>query len=118
MAITEEWFSLPCPNGCEDPMIHETEGDEHVVTCQTCDLIDRADEDSCDYCAEEEDSEIPSVTRKQLEEALANAQQDLSQAMDTEEESEEAMDSMERRYWEGVVDTLENLLETIKRKDA
>jgi hypothetical protein len=36
---------------------------------------------------------------------MAEAEVQLGMAIEAEEESEEAMDSMERRYWEGVMET-------------
>jgi predicted secreted hydrolase len=36
---------------------------------------------------------------------MVEAEKQLDLAVEAEEESEEAMDSMERRYWEGVLET-------------
>ena len=44
-----------------------------------------------------------------LKELLYEAEQELENAQSTEDETEEAMDSMERRYWEGQVDALSYL---------
>jgi len=44
-----------------------------------------------------------------LKELLYEAEQELESAQSTEDETEEAMDSMERRYWEGQVDALSYL---------
>ena len=40
---------------------------------------------------------------------MLEAEQELTEAQRVEDESEEAMDSMERKYWEGQVDALANL---------
>jgi hypothetical protein len=42
---------------------------------------------------------------------MAEAEQQLTMAIEAEEESEEAMDSMERRYWEGITETYSELYE-------
>jgi hypothetical protein len=42
----------------------------------------------------------------ELEKALAEACEQLRLAQEEEERTEEAMDSMERRYWEGYVEAL------------
>lgn len=44
-----------------------------------------------------------------LKELLYEADQELEEAQRVEDETEEAMDSMERRYWEGQVDALSYL---------
>ena len=44
-----------------------------------------------------------------LKELLYEAEQELEEAQRVEDESEEAIDSMERRYWEGQVDALSYL---------
>lgn len=44
-----------------------------------------------------------------LKELLYDAEQELEDAQRVEDESGEAMDSMERRYWEGQVDALSYL---------
>ena len=44
-----------------------------------------------------------------LKELLYEAEQELENAQSTEDETEEAMDSMERRYWEGQVDAISYL---------
>jgi len=40
---------------------------------------------------------------------MLEAENELLQAQEAEDESEEAMDSMERKYWEGQCDALGNL---------
>jgi hypothetical protein len=40
---------------------------------------------------------------------MLEAEQELAEAQAIEDESEEAMDSMERKYWEGQLDALANL---------
>lgn len=40
---------------------------------------------------------------------MLNAEEQLVLAQEQEDYTEEAMDSMERRYWEGVTETLENI---------
>jgi hypothetical protein len=40
-----------------------------------------------------------------LKTLMAEAEQQLQMAQEAEDESEEAMDSMERKYWEGVCET-------------
>jgi hypothetical protein len=44
-----------------------------------------------------------------LKEMLVDAEQELEEAQRVEDESGEAMDSMERRYWEAQVDALSYL---------
>jgi hypothetical protein len=44
-----------------------------------------------------------------LKTLMVEAEQQLEYAIEAEEESEEAMDSMERRYWEGVTETYSEL---------
>jgi len=44
-----------------------------------------------------------------LKELLYEAEQELENAQEEEDRTEEAMDSMERRYWEGQVDALSYL---------
>lgn len=44
-----------------------------------------------------------------LKTLMLEAEQQLELAIEAEEESEEAMDSMERRYWEGVTETYAEL---------
>ena len=44
-----------------------------------------------------------------LKTLMVEAERQLELAQETEDESEEAMDSMERRYWEGVLDTYTEL---------
>jgi hypothetical protein len=44
--------------------------------------------------------------RDKIQEALADAQEQLRLAQEEEERTEEAMDSMERRYWEGQTEAL------------
>ena len=41
-----------------------------------------------------------------LKELLYDAEKELEEAQSLEEETEEAMDSMERKYWEGQVDAI------------
>lgn len=40
---------------------------------------------------------------------MLEAEQELAEAQRVEDETEEAMDSMERRYWEGQLDALTHL---------
>ena len=40
---------------------------------------------------------------------MLQAEQELEEAQRVEDESEEAMDSMERKYWEGQLDALSHL---------
>ena len=44
-----------------------------------------------------------------LKELLYEAEQELENAQRTEDETEEAIDSMERKYWEGQVDAISYL---------
>jgi flagellar biosynthesis/type III secretory pathway protein FliH len=44
-----------------------------------------------------------------LKTLMVEAEQQLEWAIEAEDESEEAMDSMERRYWEGVTETYAEL---------
>ena len=45
------------------------------------------------------------IMHGELKVLMLEAEQQLELAIEAEEESEEAMDSMERRYWEGVLET-------------
>ena len=45
------------------------------------------------------------IMHGELKNLMLIAEQELTNAQQIEEESEEAMDSMERKYWEGVLDT-------------
>ena len=45
------------------------------------------------------------ILHGELKVLMVEAEQQLELAVQAEEESEEAMDSMERRYWEGVLET-------------
>ena len=45
------------------------------------------------------------ILHGELKVLMVEAEKQLDLAVEAEEESEEAMDSMERRYWEGVLDT-------------
>ena len=45
------------------------------------------------------------IMHGELKVLMLEAEQQLELAVEAEEESEEAMDSMERRYWEGVLET-------------
>ena len=49
-----------------------------------------------------------------IKSALIKAKEQLRLAQEEEERTEEAMDSMERRYWEGYIEALEGLLITKK----
>ena len=40
---------------------------------------------------------------------MLEAEKELEQAQEIEDETEEAMDSMERKYWEGQVDAISHL---------
>jgi hypothetical protein len=45
------------------------------------------------------------IMHGELKVLMVEAEQQLTLAQEAEEESGEAMDSMERKYWEGVLDT-------------
>ena len=45
------------------------------------------------------------ILHGELKVLMVEAEKQLDLAVEAEEESEEAMDSMERRYWEGVLET-------------
>jgi len=45
------------------------------------------------------------IMHGELKVLMLEAEEQLGLAIEAEEESEEAMDSMERRYWEGVLET-------------
>jgi hypothetical protein len=45
------------------------------------------------------------IMHGELKVLMVEAEQQLALAQEAEDESEEAMDSMERKYWEGVLDT-------------
>jgi len=45
------------------------------------------------------------IMHGELKNLMLIAEQQLTLAQEAEDESEEAMDSMERKYWEGVCDT-------------
>jgi hypothetical protein len=51
------------------------------------------------------------IMHGELKVLMLQAEQQLGLAMQAEEESEEAMDSMERRYWEGVLEAYSELYE-------
>jgi outer membrane protein TolC len=44
--------------------------------------------------------------KEEIEKALLEAQEQLKLAQEEEERTEEAMDSMERKYWEGQIEAL------------
>lgn len=54
------------------------------------------------------------ITKEELEALLEVEKSELSNAIEEENETEEAMDSMERRYYEGRVELIEQLLLTAK----
>ena len=58
------------------------------------------------YYTTELESEPCLTYRARLEEALTEACEQLRLAQEEEEHTEEAMDSMERRYWEGYTEAL------------
>ena len=45
------------------------------------------------------------IMHGELKNLMLIAEQELTEAQAREDETEEAMDSMERKYWEGVLDT-------------
>ena len=49
------------------------------------------------------------VMHGHLKVLMLEAEQQLAEAQRVEDESEEAMDSMERKYWEGQLDALSHL---------
>ena len=49
------------------------------------------------------------IMHGELKNLMLIAEQELTNAQQVEEESGEAMDSMERKYWEGVLDTYTEL---------
>ena len=49
------------------------------------------------------------IMHGELKNLMLIAEQELADAQAIEDETEEAMDSMERRYWEGVLDTYAEL---------
>jgi hypothetical protein len=49
------------------------------------------------------------IMHGELKVLMLEAEKQLELAQQAEDESEEAMDSMERRYWEGVLDTYAEL---------
>ena len=49
------------------------------------------------------------IMHGELKVLMVHAEQQLEYAQEAEEESGEAMDSMERKYWEGVLDTYAEL---------
>ena len=51
------------------------------------------------------------IMHGELKVLMVDAEQQLGLAIEAEEESEEAMDSMERRYWEGVLEAYSELYE-------
>jgi hypothetical protein len=55
------------------------------------------------------DSSGLDVMHGHLKELLYEAEQELEEAQRVEDETEEAIDSMERKYWEGQVDALSYL---------
>ena len=51
------------------------------------------------------------ILHGELKVLMVEAEQQLELAIQAEEESEEAMDSMERRYWEGILEAYSELYE-------
>ena len=49
------------------------------------------------------------IMHGELKNLMLIAEQELADAQAIEDETEEAMDSMERKYWEGVLDTYTEL---------
>ena len=49
------------------------------------------------------------IMHGELKVLMVEAEKQLTLAQEAEDESEEAMDSMERKYWEGVLDTYTEL---------
>jgi hypothetical protein len=49
------------------------------------------------------------IMHGELKVLMLEAEQELTLAQEREEETEEAMDSMERKYWEGQLDALSHL---------
>jgi len=51
----------------------------------------------------------PDIMHGELKRLLVEAEEQLILAQEEEDRTEEAMDSMERKYWEGQCDALSNL---------
>jgi hypothetical protein len=49
------------------------------------------------------------ILHGELKRLIYDAEQELARAQEVEDETEEAMDSMERKYWEGQVDGLSHV---------
>ena len=54
--------------------------------------------------------------KDQIKAALLDAQEQLRLAQEEEERTQEAMDSMERRYWEGQVDVFGYVLALLEKE--
>ena len=67
-------------------------------------------EESRHYYATQLESEPCLTYRAKLEKALADACEQLRLAQEEEKRTEEAMDSMNRTYWEGYTEALEGLM--------
>jgi hypothetical protein len=67
-------------------------------------------EESRHYYATQLESEPCLTHRAKLEQALAEACEQLRLAQEEEERTQEAMDSMSRTYWEGYTEALEWLI--------
>ena len=64
-----------------------------------------------DHIQKAVDNDVPplDIMHGELKRLLAEAEEQLILAQEEEERTEEAMDSMERKYWEGQCDALSNL---------
>jgi hypothetical protein len=49
------------------------------------------------------------ILHGELKRLIYDAEQELARAQEVEDETEEAMDSMERKYWEGQLDGLSHV---------
>lgn len=64
-----------------------------------------------DHLQRQVDHGIPAldIVHGYLKILMLEAQKELERAQEIEDETEEAMDSMERKYWEGQVDAISHL---------
>jgi len=64
-----------------------------------------------DHLQKQVDYDIPplDIFHGYLKVLILEAQKELERAQEIEDDTEEAMDSMERKYWEGQVDCLSHL---------
>ena len=67
-----------------------------------------------DHLQRQVDHGIPGtdILHGYLKVLMLEAEKELERAQEIEDETEEAMDSMERKYWEGQIDAIEHIYST------